>query len=62
MTYLEAVKLYGSATALARKLKLPLTTVHSWMYRGIPIARQYQVAVVSGNRLKVDEQPELDDA
>lgn len=53
MTYEQAIKRFGDYKALAAALGLPATTVHSWRARGIPEARQYQIQVISGGKLKV---------
>jgi hypothetical protein len=51
MTYIQAMREYGDYRKLAGLLNLPATTVHSWRLRGIPVARQYQIQVLSDGRL-----------
>jgi hypothetical protein len=52
MTYDQAIKVFGTYRNLAQTIGVAATTVHSWRARGIPKARQYQLAVVSGGKLK----------
>ncbi len=54
VTYDQAIAQFGNYKALATALGLPNTTVHSWRTRGIPEARQYQIQVISRNKLKVN--------
>ncbi len=54
MTYDQAIRIFGDYKALAVALKLPATTVHSWRARGIPHARQFQIQIVSGGKLKAN--------
>jgi hypothetical protein len=44
----KAVEAYGTYTGLARRLKVPITTVHGWARRSkLPDWRAKQIAVVA---------------
>jgi len=49
-----AIKHFGSQSALAQALGLDRQVVWNWKERGqIPIGRQYQIQVITKNKVKV---------
>lgn len=60
MTTTEAINFFGSAAALARALKIKAPSISEWGDYP-PIGRQYQIQVLTKNKLKAT-QPDRPDA
>lgn len=60
MTIDDAIKHFGGLRELAEKLGIEPEAIHNWKRRGnvIPKGAQFQIQVLSKNRLKADvEEP-----
>lgn len=55
MNFNELISFYGTQVAAAKKLGVTKAAVNQWKDTGIPEVRQYQIAMLSGHVLKVDE-------
>jgi biotin operon repressor len=54
MTKTEAIKYFGSGSALAEALGLTRQAVADW--KRMPLGRQYQIEVLTNGELKADRQ------
>lgn len=57
MTYDNAVKHFGSPSALARALGINRASVAEWRIVGIPEGRQYQIELATNGQLRADFPP-----
>jgi hypothetical protein len=55
MNFSELIKHYGTQVAVAKRLGVTKGAINQWKDNGIPEGRQYQIAMLSGHALKVDE-------
>lgn len=55
MNYDDLIKFFGSQSGAARALGVKPPSVHAWREGGIPLTRQYQIQVLTGDALKADE-------
>ena len=52
MTHSDLVRLYGSGSDAAAALGVTRAAVSVWKRRGIPIARQFEIQLKTGGKLK----------
>ena len=57
MTYIQVVRHFGSLTAAAQALGLPLSTVSDWRDEGVPYGRQCEIQLRTDGALKANPQP-----
>ncbi|ALU63132.1 Cro/Cl family transcriptional regulator [Pseudomonas syringae pv. lapsa] len=53
MTKIQAIKHFGSVSALAKALKVTYEAVRQW--DGVPELRQYQIERITGGALKAEQ-------
>jgi DNA-binding transcriptional regulator YdaS (Cro superfamily) len=54
----DAIAHFGTATALAKALKISVAAVSQWG-DSVPVGRAYQIEVVSGGALKANDEREV---
>jgi len=57
MTFEDIRKHFGSLTAAAKALNLPITTVSDWR-QGVPFGRQCQIQIITGGKLQASRETE----
>jgi DNA-binding transcriptional regulator YdaS (Cro superfamily) len=50
----EAIKFFGSQTAVGRAIGVSQASVQKWTDEGIPVLRQLQIEIASKGKLKAD--------